>query len=181
MNCRDPDTRKAPALAPKGRDPEEKEKTLSNATRNPMDAAPFGGEARRTPTTRGGRAAGSPPGSALARFRADLPPAILAAFAAVFLGVLAADPALAQGTGGADSINNAITQVADTLSTLIVSLGGVALLVAVIVWLFSGSDERRRQAALRWIGSICVAIFVGLSVPTIVSFIQGVAGGGGGG
>ena len=60
------------------------------------------------------------------------------------------------------------------------SLGGVALLIAVIVWLFSGSDSKRREGAVRWIGSIIVAIFVGLSVPAIISLIQSFAGGGGG-
>ena len=191
MNCRDPDARtllaRPPSPATGGKDPEEKEKSLLNATRNPMEAALFGGnEARRTPTTgRRVEAAGTERSSLdplVARFRADLPLAILASFAAVFLGVLAADPALAQAGGGTGSeINNAITQLSSWLATLVVSLGGVALLIAVIVWLFSGSDSKRREGAVRWIGSIIVAIFVGLSVPAIISLIQSFAGGGGGG
>lgn len=160
---------------------------LLNATRNPIEAALFGGtEARRTQTTGEGVEAvdreSSAPGPLVARLRADLPLSILAAFAALVLGVLAADPALAQQGGGTGSqINNAITQLSSWLATLVVSLGGVALLIAVIVWLFSGSDSRRREGAVRWIGSIIVAIFVGLSVPAIISLIQGFAGGGGAG
>ena len=191
MNCRDPDARtllaRPPAPATGGKDPEEKEKSLLNATRNPIEAALFGGnEAPTTPTTGEGVEAfdqeRSSLGPLVARFRADLPLAILAAFVAVFLGVLAADPALAQQGGGTGSeINNAITQLSSWLATLVVSLGGVALLIAVIVWLFSGSDSKRREGAVRWIGSIIVAIFVGLSVPAIISLIQSFAGGGGGG
>lgn len=121
-------------------------------------------------------------GRTLEDLRADLPLAILAAVvAAVAAVLLGADPALAQGTGGTGSeINNAITQLSTWLATLVVSLGGVALLIAVIVWLFSGSDQKRREGAVRWIGSIMVAIFVGLSVPAIIALIQSFAGGGGG-
>ena len=158
-----------------------------NATRNPIEAAMFGGNEAPTTTTTGEGVEAfdqerSSLGPLVARFRADLPLAILAAFVAVFLGVLAADPALAQQGGGTGSeINNAITQLSSWLATLVVSLGGVALLIAVIVWLFSGSDSKRREGAVRWIGSIIVAIFVGLSVPAIISLIQSFAGGGGGG
>lgn len=134
------------------------------------------GEARSTSVA----AAGPAFGRTLTDLRADLPLAILAAVVwAVAAALLVADPALAQGTGS--EINNAITQLNQWLATLVVSVGGTALLIAVIVWLFSGSDSRRREEAVRWIGSIIVAIFVGLSVPAIISLIQGFAGGGGGG
>ncbi|QIN85509.1 hypothetical protein GBA63_22695 (plasmid) [Rubrobacter tropicus] len=196
MNCRDPGALGGAGLGTQG-EPEGKEKVLLNVTRNPVEAALFGARRCDGRTRRGADAppqvveAAGPPrdlvngsslGPALSRFRADLPLAILAAFAAVLVGVLAADPALAQAGGGTGSeINNAITQLSSWLATLVVSIGGVALLIAVIVWMFSGSNSQRREGAVRWIGTIIVAIFVGLSVPAIISLIQSFAGGGGGG
>lgn len=119
-------------------------------------------------------------GRTLADLRADLPLAIIAAVvAAVAVLLVGAEPALAQ-QGGGDSINSAITSLNQWLATIVVSLGGTALLICVIVWLFSGSDSKRREGAVRWMGSIVVAIFVGLSVPAIIAVIQGFAGGGGG-
>lgn len=119
-------------------------------------------------------------GRPAADLRADLPLAIIAAVvSAVAVLLVGADPALAQ-QGGGDSINSAITSLNQWLATIVVSLGGTALLICVIVWLFSGSDSKRREGAVRWMGSIVVAIFVGLSVPAIIAVIQGFAGGGGG-
>lgn len=120
-------------------------------------------------------------GRTLADLRAELPLGIIAAaVASVAVLLVGADPALAQQGGGGDSINSAITSLNQWLATIVVSLGGTALLICVIVWLFSGSDSKRREGAVRWMGSIVVAIFVGLSVPAIIAVIQGFAGGGGG-
>lgn len=138
-----------------------------------------------TPKDTGGAAAAAA-GARVVRRREALPTrltaaAVAAAAAALALAFVTADPALAQQGAGIGDINSAITKVRNGLATLIVSAGGVALLIAVLVWLFSGADERRRSGALRWIGHICVAIVVGLSVPAIIAFLQSVAGGGGGG
>ena len=137
--------------------------------------------AREALPARGTLAAEPVLGRTLADLRAELPPAIIAAVvAAVAVLLVGADPALAQQGGGGDSINSAITSLNQWLATIVVSLGGTALLICVIVWLFSGSDSKRREGAVRWMGSIVVAIFVGLSVPAIIAVIQGFAGGGGG-
>lgn len=143
-----------------------------------------GAPVRGARPVRGTLAAGPVSGRTLADLRAELPLAIIAAVVAAVAALLVgADPALAQqpgGGGGGDSINAAITQLNQWLATIVVSLGGTALLICVIVWLFSGSDSKRREGAVRWMGSIVVAIFVGLSVPAIIAVIQGFAGGGGG-
>ena len=136
---------------------------------------------REARSARGTLAAGPVFGRTPADLRAELPLAIITAVvAAVEVLLVGADPALAQQGGGGDSINSAITSLNQWLATIVVSLGGTALLICVIVWLFSGSDSKRREGAVRWMGSIVVAIFVGLSVPAIIAVIQGFAGGGGG-
>ena len=140
-----------------------------------------GDPAREARSARGTLAAEPVFGRTLADLRADLPLGIIAALvAAVAVLLVGAEPALAQQGGGGDSINSAITSLNQWLATIVVSLGGTALLICVIVWLFSGSDSKRREGAVRWMGSIVVAIFVGLSVPAIIAVIQGFAGGGGG-
>jgi hypothetical protein len=98
-------------------------------------------------------------------------------FALSMMLSVGADYALAQD---GSQIQGAITSVRNWLAGLIVALGGVALLVAIIIFLFSGSESRRRAESARYIGAICVAIAAGLMVPAIIGLIQGFAGGGGG-
>jgi hypothetical protein len=113
---------------------------------------------------------------------ARLPLMLLAAFGLTSVFAVAmmlsfgADYALAPD---GSQIQGAITSVRNWLAGLIVGLGGIALLVAIIIFLFSGSESRRRAEAARYIGAICVAIAAGLMVPAIIGLIQGFAGGGG--
>lgn len=85
-----------------------------------------------------------------------------------------ADVALAQDDGA--QINDAITAARNWLTTIIVSVGGVALLMAIIVWMFSGSESRRAEGAVRWIGRIIVGMVAGLMIPAIIALLQGFAG-----
>lgn len=122
-------------------------------------------------------------GEAIAIEPHRLPIMLLAAFcltsvfAVSMMLSVGADVALAQD---GSQIQGAITSVRNWLAGLIVALGGVALLVAIIIFLFSGSESRRRAESARYIGAICVAIAAGLMVPAIIGLIQGFAGGGGG-
>lgn len=121
-------------------------------------------------------------GTAVAVEPARLPMMLLTAFCLTSVFAVAmmlsagADYALAQD---GSQIQGAITSVRNWLAGLIVGLGGIALLVAIIIFLFSGSESRRRAEAARYIGAICVAIAAGLMVPAIIGLIQGFAGGGG--
>lgn len=121
-------------------------------------------------------------GESLAVEPARLPVMLLATFCLVSVFAVSmmlsvgADVALAQD---GSQIQGAITSVRNWLAGLIVALGGVALLVAIIIFLFSGSESRRRAESARYIGAICVAIAAGLMVPAIIGLIQGFAGGGG--
>ena len=85
-----------------------------------------------------------------------------------------ADVALAQADGA--QINDAITAARNWFATLVVSVGGLVLLIAIMVWMFSGSESRRAEGAARWIARILVGIVAGLMIPAIIALLQGFAG-----
>lgn len=85
-----------------------------------------------------------------------------------------ADVALAQADGA--QINDAITNARNWFATIIVSVGGLVLLIAIMVWMFSGSESRRAEGAVRWIGRILVGMVAGLMIPAIIALVQGFAG-----
>lgn len=160
-------------------DTEERTSNEAGRAQNTGDGVKGWIRARKEDFSRGG--AGASSAAAVASSR--LPMMLLATFCLTSVFALSmmlsvgADYALAQD---GSQIQGAITSVRNWLAGLIVALGGVALLVAIIIFLFSGSESRRRAESARYIGAICVAIAAGLMVPAIIGLIQGFAGGGGG-
>lgn len=109
----------------------------------------------------------------------------LALYTTVMLTISSAEPALAQGEGGGGggggAIEGAIQSAVDWLSNLITILGTLGLMVAAVFWLFSGSDERKRQRATSWLVTCALAIGVAFLAPEFVSLISDWTGGGQGG
>lgn len=105
----------------------------------------------------------------------------LASFALMFVF---AEPVMAQdGTSAVQPIMDFLTQVRNGLALLITGFGGVAMLACCIVWMLSGSNDKRREKATSWMGTIIVATCIGLAVPLIIGILQQLIpqGGGGGG
>ena len=101
----------------------------------------------------------------------------VALYAAVMLMAANADTALAQS----DPVGSAIQSAVDWLSNLITILGTLGLMIAAVFWLFSGSDERKRQRATGWLVTCALAIGVAFLAPELVDLIGSWTGGGGGG
>lgn len=106
----------------------------------------------------------------------------VALYASVMLMLANADTALAQGGGGGGgAVEGAIQSAVDWLSNLITVLGTLGLMVAAVFWLFSGSNDRRRQAATGWLVTCALAVGVAFLAPELVDLIESWTGGGGGG
>lgn len=107
----------------------------------------------------------------------------VALYTSVVLMLITADTALAQGGGGGGGgeVEGALQSAVDWLSNIIVVAGTLGLLIAAVFWIFSGSNERRRQAATGWVASCAIAIAVAFLAPSLVTLIQEWTGGGGGG
>lgn len=101
----------------------------------------------------------------------------VALYTAVMLMLANADTALAQG----GAVEGAIQSAVDWLSNLITILGTLGLMIAAVFWLFSGSDERKRQRATGWLVTCALAIGVAFLAPELVDLIGSWTGGGGGG
>lgn len=108
----------------------------------------------------------------------------VALYGAVMLMLANAETAAAQsggGGGGSDPVGGAIQSAVDWLSNLITILGTLGLMIAAVFWLFSGSDERKRQRATGWLVSCALAIGIAFMAPELVDLIGTWAGQGGGG
>lgn len=105
----------------------------------------------------------------------------VALYTSVVLMLASADTALAQGSGGGGEVEGALQSAVDWLSNIIVVAGTLGLLIAAVFWIFSGSNERRREKATGWVASCGIAIAVAFLAPSLVSLIQSWTGGGGGG
>lgn len=106
----------------------------------------------------------------------------VALYTCVMLTLANADRALAQaGGGGGGEVEGALQSAVDWLSNLITILGTLGLMIAAVFWLFSGSDERKRQRATGWLATCALAIGVAFLAPELVDLIGGWTGGGQGG
>ncbi|WP_084709463.1 TrbC/VirB2 family protein [Rubrobacter aplysinae] len=105
----------------------------------------------------------------------------VALYTSVVLMLMSADNALAQGSGGGGggAVEGALQSAVDWLSNIIVVVGTLGLLVASVFWIFSGSNERRREKATGWVASCGIAIAVAFLAPSLVTLIQDWTGGGG--
>ncbi|MDN5696690.1 MAG: TrbC/VirB2 family protein [Rubrobacter sp.] len=106
----------------------------------------------------------------------------VALYTCVMLTLANADTSLAQGGGGGGGeVEGALQSAVDWLSNLITILGTLGLMIAAVFWLFSGSDERKRQRATGWLATCALAIGVAFLAPELVDLIGGWTGGGQGG
>ena len=105
----------------------------------------------------------------------------VALYSAVMLMLANAETAAAQSGGGSDPVGGAIQSAVVWLSNLITILGTLGLMIAAVFWLFSGSDERKRQRATGWLVSCALAIGIAFMAPELVNLIGNWAGQGGGG
>ena len=106
----------------------------------------------------------------------------VALYTSVAIMLMNAETALAQGSGGGGGgeVEGALQSAVDWLSNIIVVVGTLGLLVASVFWIFSGSNERRREKATGWVASCGIAIAVAFLAPSLVTLIQSWTGGGGG-
>jgi hypothetical protein len=104
----------------------------------------------------------------------------VALYTSVVIMLMNPETALAQG-GGGGAVEGALQSAVDWLSNIIVVVGTLGLLVASVFWIFSGSNERRREKATGWVASCGIAIAVAFLAPSLVTLIQSWTGGGGGG
>jgi hypothetical protein len=104
----------------------------------------------------------------------------VALYTSVVIMLMNAETALAQGSGGGGGeVEGALQSAVDWLSNIIVVVGTLGLLVASVFWIFSGSNERRREKATGWVASCGIAIAVAFLAPSLVTLIQSWTGGGG--
>lgn len=106
----------------------------------------------------------------------------VALYTSAVIMLMNAETALAQGSGGGGGgqVEGALQSAVDWLSNIIVVVGTLGLLVASVFWIFSGSNERRREKATGWVASCGIAIAVAFLAPSLVTLIQSWTGGGGG-
>lgn len=105
---------------------------------------------------------------------------VMAALLVVGCALLAnTEAALAQQSGGAGEILSAIDQVVSFLGRAMAGVGMLGLMAAAIAWVFSGTNEKRREKATGWMVGTGFVILVGFAAPAIVGFLQSIAPGGG--
>lgn len=80
--------------------------------------------------------------------------------------------------GDPGAVEGALEAAVDWISGIVVTAGVLGLIAAAIVWIFSGSNERRREKATGWVVGCVLAIAVAFLAPGIVALMQEWTGGG---
>lgn len=110
---------------------------------------------------------------------------LCAALAVVAATMLANAPQALAGSGATsgspDQVQGTLDNAVQWASGIVVSAGVLGLILASLVWIFSGSNERRREKATSWVVGCIAAIAVAFLAPSIVALLQDWTGGGGGG